>query len=72
MITTITQKGQITIPIQIRRQLKLKKGTPCTFTIRNGELILMPFKKDMNLNELRDLLKEGLPTSQEFIASKKN
>jgi AbrB family looped-hinge helix DNA binding protein len=71
MTTSITQKGQITIPIEFRRRLGLKTGSRCIFMVRDNELVLVPVKKDLNLDELRDLLAKGLSSSKEFMARKK-
>lgn len=39
-VTTVTQKGQVTIPAEIRKNLELKKGTKVEFKQKNGEVIL--------------------------------
>ena len=70
MTTTVTEKGQITIPIQFRRAFNLKKGSRCLFMVRGNELILMPVKRNMPLNEMRNLFKEGLASSNEFMVNK--
>jgi AbrB family looped-hinge helix DNA binding protein len=70
MTTTLTQKGQITIPIEFRRALGLKKGMKCTFMIRDGELILIPLKGPMTRETFQKLFKEGLEGSNHFIARK--
>ena len=31
----VTSKGQITIPIEVRRELKLETGSPVRFTVRD-------------------------------------
>lgn len=71
MTTTITEKGQVTIPIQLRRQFNLKKGSRCVFMVRNNELVLVPFSKKPTLDEICKLLAEGVPSSEEFMAAKK-
>ena len=41
MSTPLTDKGQVTIPKQIRDALKLLPGTPVDFAVnRSGEVIL--------------------------------
>ena len=40
--TRITTKGQITIPVAIRRQLDLKPGEQMGFSIKNEKIILQP------------------------------
>ena len=70
MTTTVTQKGQITIPIEFRRQLNLEKGSRCTFMVRGNELVVIPLKKDMTLDDYRDLFQQGLKGSEHFMAQK--
>jgi len=71
MTTTITQKGQITIPIEFRKQLNLEKGTPCTFMMRGNELVLIPLKKNMKIQDYQKLFRQGLSSSEEFMARKR-
>lgn len=40
--TTITQRGQVTIPAEIRRLLGLKPKDKVSFTIEDGEVRLAP------------------------------
>ncbi len=40
-LAKITSKGQITLPISIRRSLKLKDGDKVAFIERNGQFILV-------------------------------
>lgn len=37
MITTMTQKGQVTIPVSIRKKLGMKSGQKVWFSESNGE-----------------------------------
>ena len=39
-LAKITSKGQITIPIQIRRKLKVKDGDKIIFIEQNGKIIV--------------------------------
>ena len=42
---TITSKGQVTIPKEIRNHLKLETGSKVNFVIdENGEVKVIPFK----------------------------
>jgi len=46
MATTITSKGQVTVPKSIRDYLGLKAGSSVTFErLRSGEIALRPVKK---------------------------
>ena len=54
---TVTKKGQVTIPKEIRDKLGLKKGTKVYFELRGKEAVMLPEVKDP-LEELRQLRKE--------------
>jgi antitoxin PrlF len=48
-ISSVTQKGQTTIPLHIRKELGLKTGDKVSFEIHNGEVRLKklaPFDAD--------------------------
>lgn len=50
-LATVTSKGQITIPIEIRRKLRLKAGSKVDFVENKaGELVLKP-----RTGDIRDL-----------------
>ncbi len=40
MKSTISSKGQVTVPAQLREKLGLKAGTPVRFELRQGAIIL--------------------------------
>ena len=40
--SVVTLKGQVVIPVQLRRKLGIKKGTRVRFFEENGELRLVP------------------------------
>ncbi len=40
MKSTISAKGQITVPVEVRNRLGLVPGTPVEFEIRKGEAVL--------------------------------
>lgn len=45
MLTTITTKGQITVPASIRKKLKLRQGTKVAVYMNSqGQIILNPIK----------------------------
>lgn len=39
---TVTVKGQVIIPVRLRRKLGIKKGTRVTFTEKDGAILLRP------------------------------
>jgi len=54
--TTISSKGQVVVPAELREQLGLKKGTRATWTEERGRLILMPITERI-LDEIQGFLK---------------
>lgn len=40
LIGKVSQKGQVVIPIQIRKALGLKKGSKVSFELKNGEITI--------------------------------
>jgi AbrB family looped-hinge helix DNA binding protein len=42
-LTVMTRKGQITIPVEIRRALDLKEGDKVEVTLENGHARLSPY-----------------------------
>ncbi|MGD0074979.1 MAG: type II toxin-antitoxin system PrlF family antitoxin [Candidatus Binataceae bacterium] len=54
-VSTITSKGQTTIPGEIRRHLKLKAGDRIEFVVEaDGRVVLVP--ATVNVRELKGLL----------------
>lgn len=46
--SSITTKGQITIPVEIRKSLGLKSGQQVCFKLEGNMIILQPVKKDVS------------------------
>jgi antitoxin PrlF len=46
--STISTKGQITVPLEIRRRLGLKEGDRVEFVVDNGQTILRPARSPEN------------------------
>jgi AbrB family looped-hinge helix DNA binding protein len=42
MKTTLSRKGQVTIPIAIRRKLGLRPGDPLDVTVEDARIVLTP------------------------------
>ncbi len=53
--TTMTSKGQITIPSEVRDALKLEPGTRFYVAARNGQVVAIP--KNKNLMDLAGVFK---------------
>jgi len=69
MRTTLSEKGQIVIPKEIREKLKLEKGNVFKIELKGNLIILRPTGKMMkvkNWKELRGLLK-GRYSTREFL-----
>ena len=63
MKATITSKGQITIPVGIRRRLRLKAGDVLEFeedaTVLTARRVIDPAEWDRGLKKLRTLWRQG-------------
>lgn len=53
--TTMTSKGQITIPSEVRDALNLEPGTRFYVAARNGQVVAIP--KNKNLMDLAGIIK---------------
>lgn len=49
LISTITQKGQVTIPKKIRDALKLATNDQVVFVKRGSDIIIKPVKNVLNI-----------------------
>ena len=56
--TTISSKGQVVIPAELREQFGLKKGTPATWSEERGRLVLTPITEH-RLDEIMGFLKSA-------------
>ena len=63
----ITARGQITIPVALRKKLRLKPGTAMSWSEENGRLVLIPTKR--LLDEIQGCLKPlpGEPSAFEML-----
>ena len=53
--STLTRKGQTTIPVKVRNHLKLRPGDKVEFVIeRDGKVVLTP--KNVDVRQLRGML----------------
>lgn len=70
-LAKITTKGQITIPVQIRKMLNLKEGDKVVF-IQNGSNVIMENSTKLALKEAQEGFvgvaeKLGLKTEQDVV-----
>jgi AbrB family looped-hinge helix DNA binding protein len=63
--TVISSKGQVVVPVELRKQLGLKSGCRAVWKERNGELLLTSIEHI--LDELQGILKPlpGQPSAFE-------
>lgn len=62
-IATMSSKGQLTIPKDVRDELKLATGTQLHISVRDGELVARP--KNRRLADLAGIL--GKPPTGEIL-----
>ncbi len=59
--TTLTQKGQVTIPVNIRRQLKLTPGESVSFRVsKKGQVVVEKNDWKKRLEKLQDQVTDHL------------
>lgn len=51
-IATVTSKGQITIPISIRKLLNLDKGDKVILDEENGKIVMINASRHLNMDQL--------------------
>jgi AbrB family looped-hinge helix DNA binding protein len=39
---SVSQRGQITLPVEVRRSLRITEGGVVTLELRNGEVVIRP------------------------------
>jgi AbrB family looped-hinge helix DNA binding protein len=56
--SVVTTKGQLVIPVRLRRRFGIKKGTLVSFAEDNGRIIVQPVTREF-IRGLRGSLKGG-------------
>jgi AbrB family looped-hinge helix DNA binding protein len=46
--STISSKGQVTVPVEVRRRLGLKEGDRVEFSFEDGTAVLRPVRSEEN------------------------
>jgi AbrB family looped-hinge helix DNA binding protein len=46
--STISSKGQVTVPLEVRTRLGLKPGDRVDFVVENDRTVLLPAKREEN------------------------
>jgi AbrB family looped-hinge helix DNA binding protein len=54
--TTVSSKGQVVIPAELRQKFELSQGTPATWSEEEGRLVLTPIT-ERRLDEIMGFLK---------------
>src|ERR1700726_3392349 len=52
--TTVSSKGQVVIPAELRQRLSLEKGTPATWSEEDGRLVLTPMTEQRGNENARE------------------
>lgn len=68
-MATVTSKGQLVIPIRIRRRHGIKAGTKVRFLERGKEIVLQPLTPAY-IRSLRGILRDHPSLSQELLQSR--
>ena len=63
---TVTSKGQIVIPVKIRRRLGIEKGTCLYLEERGGEIVLRPINQEY-LDKVAGVLKGPVSLSRKLL-----
>ncbi len=63
-IVTMSTKGQITLPSEVRGELNLQKGSRIVVLVKEGWIFMRPVKR---LTQLRGVLKEVKKSSKELV-----
>lgn len=63
-VLTLTSKGQVVIPIKVRKSLSLKKGTKLNLTTNNGKIILEIIDSQSRLSKFRNQVRQNMISQQ--------
>jgi len=61
---TVTSKGQLALPVNIRRDLEVETGTKMLLVVKKGVILMKPLKK---LSELKGILKGVEKSAGELV-----
>lgn len=65
--TTISSKGQITIPTKIRHALKIQSGQTFTFHLRKDGILIKPVDVEITDKTATDEWEQGIKAAMEDI-----
>jgi len=63
-IVTVSAKGQIVLPSDVRKELSIEKGTKMVLVIREGVIVMKPLKR---LSELKGILAKIDKSAKEIV-----
>ncbi|MFZ0301157.1 MAG: AbrB/MazE/SpoVT family DNA-binding domain-containing protein [Terracidiphilus sp.] len=68
-IAKVSSKGQVVIPVAIREQLGIERGTELSFRVENGSIIVDPQNLNAELARIRSLrgITAGGPSGTEML-----
>jgi len=70
-VARISAKGQVTIPVEIRKRLSLKEGDKVVFMEKSGEIVLMNSNRlafeDFQRDMAGEAEKAGLNSEQDVV-----
>lgn len=70
MMTTVSTKGQLVIPAEIREKLGIEPGTKIAISVEGSRIVLQPVDKLRAVRELRGISKGGPSMTDELIADR--
>jgi AbrB family looped-hinge helix DNA binding protein len=69
-IATISTKGQLVIPVNIRQALGITSGTKVSLTVEEDRIVLRPITAKL-VDELRGMFAGGPSMTDELIAQRR-
>lgn len=66
----VTTKGQLVIPVRIRRKLGIKPGTKVCFVERGGEILFQPVTKEY-IRSVCGMLKSPTSVTEELLSDRR-
>ena len=71
MTTKLSEKGQIVIPVELRRKYNIEPGTKVELMDIGGEIVIIPLTIKNPIDEAKGFLKGGKSTKELLKAVRK-
>ena len=68
-MATVTSKGQLVVPVRLRRKYGISRGTRVRFLDRDGELVMQPITAAY-IRSIRGLLESKTSVTRELLAER--